>query len=89
MKKEAAPITKEQFKSLRKELNISVSSFAYEIGVHFTTVHKWENGEVPLPKYAMVVLESLSTNLWKSSIESRFERIGSELEGLKEVISKF
>lgn len=63
-KKHSSSLTGEEFKLKRKELGISIKDFAEFIGVSRQTVFNWEKGLVPLPKYAVISLDSLCDKVW-------------------------
>ena len=84
MKKKGSDLTREQFKSRRKELGISVPKFAEHVGVDKTTVYKWELGMVPLPKYAERLLEALDGEVWRL----KMDWIGMELREIREYLER-
>jgi DNA-binding transcriptional regulator YiaG len=42
----------EQIKEIRKQLNLSQEEFAKKLGVSFTSVNRWENGQTKPSKLA-------------------------------------
>ena len=42
----------EQIKEIRKRLNLSQEEFAKKLGVSFTSVNRWENGQTKPSKLA-------------------------------------
>jgi putative transcriptional regulator len=42
----------EQIKEIRKKLNLSQEEFAKKLGVSFTSVNRWENGQTNPSKLA-------------------------------------
>ena len=78
MEKNKSPITRVEFRAKRKELGISIKDFAEFIGKEKTTIYKWEKGLVPLPKYAVILLESLCEKVWLLRLDLMSEEI-SEL----------
>ena len=73
-------MTKEEFKALRISLGISVKEFSEYVGVTLHSVYKWEDGQVPLPRYAGLCLESWDDSMWRL----RLDRISTELWRLKQ-----
>ena len=49
-------MTPPEFRAALKELGITQERFAVAIGVGRRAVQKWVGGEVPLPRYAIVIL---------------------------------
>jgi putative transcriptional regulator len=50
-------------KTLRKALGITQEAFAKCIGVSFTSVNRWENGQTKPSKLAMTQIEALHTKI--------------------------
>ena len=51
--------TPERFKALRKRFNLSQEEFAKKLGVSFTSVNRWENGQSKPSKLAQKKIETL------------------------------
>ena len=77
-------MTKEEFKTLRISLGITAKEFAEHIGVSMGAVYKWEDGGVPLPKYAGLCLESWDDSMWRS----RLDRISLDLWELRQYLER-
>jgi transcriptional regulator with XRE-family HTH domain len=45
--------------AIRKELNLTQAQLAEKLGVHQTTVSRFETGELPLDKRTRLALEAL------------------------------
>lgn len=50
--------TPEKIKDLRKRLNLSQEEFAQKLGVSFTSVNRWENGQAKPSKLAKKQIEA-------------------------------
>ena len=50
--------TPEKIKDLRKRLNLSQEEFAQKLGVSFTSVNRWENGQAKPSKLAKKQIET-------------------------------
>lgn len=48
-----------EFRSALKDLGLRQNWLAERLGVHWTTVSRWANGELAVPPYASFVLELL------------------------------
>jgi DNA-binding transcriptional regulator YiaG len=48
-----------QLKSIRKELRLSQEELAQKLGVSFTTVNRWENGQTKPSKLARQQIDRL------------------------------
>jgi len=50
------PVTKDEFKKLRRSAGHTQASMAKEMGVHQRTVTRWEIGEVVVPRVVELAL---------------------------------
>jgi transcriptional regulator with XRE-family HTH domain len=50
----------EQFKRKQKKLMLTNQQIADEIGVTLSTIQKWRNGSVTIPKYVKIVMDCLA-----------------------------
>lgn len=53
----------EQIKEIRKKLNLSQEEFAKKLGVSFTSVNRWENGQTKPSKLAKKQIVNLMEHL--------------------------
>ena len=52
-------MTKRQFRELRKSTGLSQTKLAQEMGVTLRTVSRWETGEFPIPRIAVLALKTV------------------------------
>ena len=80
----------EQIKEIRKQLNLSQEEFAKKLGVSFTSVNRWENGQTKPSKLArkqiMNLLDFLTWWLPKPGFILKGNRICSDSQSIKLVI---
>jgi transcriptional regulator with XRE-family HTH domain len=50
-------MTPQEFRDTIRELGLSQTSFAEQLGLARSTVARWALGKSPVPRYAMVYLE--------------------------------
>jgi len=53
-------MTPTEFRAALKSLSLSQRSLAERLGVEPATVNRWATGKVPVPQYAVYVLELLA-----------------------------
>ncbi len=53
------PVTKDEFKELRKRAGHTQASIAKEMGVHIRTVTRWELGEVVIPRVVEIAVRAI------------------------------
>ena len=53
------PVTKDEFKKLRKRAGHTQASIAKEMGVHIRTVTRWELGEVVIPRVVEIAVRAI------------------------------
>ena len=53
-------MTKEEFKACRVRLGRSQSQLAELFEVHLGTIHRWEQGQTPVPKTVSLAMEALN-----------------------------
>lgn len=56
----STPLDPKQFRFLRKELDVSQRHLANLFGIDEQTVSLWERGQLPVPRYADVLLRGLA-----------------------------
>lgn len=49
----------EEFKKARTKLGLSQEALAKEMGRTKSIVSQWESGQVPIPKYADIIIKNL------------------------------
>jgi len=53
-------VTPTEFRAVLRGLGLSQRAFASRLGLDAHTVNRWAQGSVPVPRYAIYVLELLS-----------------------------
>jgi transcriptional regulator with XRE-family HTH domain len=78
----AAAITGQEVRAIREALGLPVMQFATILGVHPSSVHRWESGgnqAVPIEGVALTVLSALRQRV----LASRAQRVRAAAAGLK------
>lgn len=55
----SAALTPAALKIWRRKQHITQGKLAQQLGVHISTVHRWEGGDVPIPVWLRLALEGL------------------------------
>lgn len=64
----------QKLKNLREEYKLTQEDVAKEMGVHFSTVNRWENYKASPSKLALKQFESLEIKMEKRKNRSKYKR---------------
>ncbi len=82
-------MTPEEYKRIRKALNLTQTQLGAELGVSWITVCKRENGKVPLTEESARAIQTLcdhkKMNKWEFSIEHQMQLRICSVCGMSEV----
>ena len=53
-------LTPATLKAWRRQHHVTQGELATLLGVHISTTHRWERGEIPIPAWLSLALESLA-----------------------------